>query len=236
MSISVNQLTKIYGSQIAVNNVSFTVNKGEIVGFLGPNGAGKSTTMKILTGYIQGNGGSAYLDEEEIRIDNVNTKKKIGYLPEHNPLYPEMYIKEYLQFVGSLYGMKKQILADRIDEIIEKVGLSPEKNKKIEQLSKGYRQRVGLAQALIHDPEVLILDEPTTGLDPNQLVEIRNLIREVGKNKTIILSTHIMQEVEAICDRVIIINKGSIVADDKLEKLTGEQGSLEQIFRKLTNV
>ncbi|MFN8429016.1 MAG: ATP-binding cassette domain-containing protein [Spirosomataceae bacterium] len=236
MSISVNQLTKIYGSQIAVNNVSFTVNKGEIVGFLGPNGAGKSTTMKILTGYIQGNGGSAYLDEEEIRIDNVNTKKKIGYLPEHNPLYPEMYIKEYLQFVGSLYGLKKQILADRIDEIIEKVGLSPEKNKKIEQLSKGYRQRVGLAQALIHDPEVLILDEPTTGLDPNQLVEIRNLIREVGKNKTIILSTHIMQEVEAICDRVIIINKGSIVADDKLEKLTGEQGSLEQIFRKLTNV
>jgi len=230
MSISVNQLTKIYGSQIAVNNVSFTVNKGEIVGFLGPNGAGKSTTMKILTGYIQGNGGSAYLDEEEIRIDNVNTKKKIGYLPEHNPLYPEMYIKEYLQFVGSLYGMKKQILADRIDEIIEKVGLSPEKNKKIEQLSKGYRQRVGLAQALIHDPEVLILDEPTTGLDPNQLVEIRNLIREVGKNKTIILSTHIMQEVEAICDRVIIINKGSIVADDKLEKLTGEQGSLEANF------
>lgn len=236
MSISVNQLTKIYGSQIAVNNVSFTVNKGEIVGFLGPNGAGKSTTMKILTGYIQGNGGSAYLDEEEIRIDNVNTKKKIGYLPEHNPLYPEMYIKEYLQFVGSLYGLKKGDLKDRIDEIIEKVGLSPEKNKKIEQLSKGYRQRVGLAQALIHDPEVLILDEPTTGLDPNQLVEIRNLIREVGKNKTIILSTHIMQEVEAICDRVIIINKGSIVADDKLEKLTGEQGSLEQIFRKLTNV
>jgi ABC-2 type transport system ATP-binding protein len=236
MSISVNQLTKIYGSQIAVNNVSFTVNKGEIVGFLGPNGAGKSTTMKILTGYIQANSGSAHLEEEEIRIDNVNTKKKIGYLPEHNPLYPEMYIKEYLQFVGSLYGLKKQTLADRIEEIVEKVGLSPEKNKKIEQLSKGYRQRVGLAQALIHDPEVLILDEPTTGLDPNQLVEIRNLIKEVGKNKTIILSTHIMQEVEAICDRVIIINKGSIVADDKLEKLTREQGSLEQIFRKLTNV
>ncbi|MBK6976986.1 MAG: ATP-binding cassette domain-containing protein [Cytophagaceae bacterium] len=236
MSVSVNQLTKIYGSQIAVNNVSFTVNKGEIVGFLGPNGAGKSTTMKILTGYIQANSGSAHLDEDEIRIDNVNTKKKIGYLPEHNPLYPEMYIKEYLQFVGSLYGLKKGDLKDRIEEIIEKVGLSPEKNKKIEQLSKGYRQRVGLAQALIHDPEVLILDEPTTGLDPNQLVEIRNLIKEVGKNKTIILSTHIMQEVEAICDRVIIINKGSIVADDKLEKLTKEQGSLEQIFRKLTNV
>jgi len=236
MSVSVNQLTKIYGSQIAVNNVSFTVNKGEIVGFLGPNGAGKSTTMKILTGYIQANSGSAHLDEDEIRIDNVNTKKKIGYLPEHNPLYPEMYIKEYLQFVGSLYGLKKGDLNDRIEEIIEKVGLSPEKNKKIEQLSKGYRQRVGLAQALIHDPEVLILDEPTTGLDPNQLVEIRNLIKEVGKNKTIILSTHIMQEVEAICDRVIIINKGSIVADDKLEKLTKEQGSLEQIFRKLTNV
>lgn len=236
MSVSVNQLTKIYGSQIAVNNVSFTVNKGEIVGFLGPNGAGKSTTMKILTGYIQANSGSAHLDEDEIRIDNVNTKKKIGYLPEHNPLYPEMYIKEYLQFVGSLYGLKKGDLKDRIEEIIEKVGLSAEKNKKIEQLSKGYRQRVGLAQALIHDPEVLILDEPTTGLDPNQLVEIRNLIKEVGKNKTIILSTHIMQEVEAICDRVIIINKGSIVADDKLEKLTKEQGSLEQIFRKLTNV
>lgn len=236
MSVSVNQLTKIYGSQIAVNNVSFTVNKGEIVGFLGPNGAGKSTTMKILTGYIQANSGSAHLDEDEIRIDNVNTKKKIGYLPEHNPLYPEMYIKEYLQFVGSLYGLKKGDLKDRIEEIIEKVGLSPEKNKKIEQLSKGYRQRVGLAQALIHDPEVLILDEPTTGLDPNQLVEIRNLIKEVGKNKTIILSTHIMQEVEAICDRVIIINKGSIVADEKLEKLTKEQGSLEQIFRKLTNV
>lgn len=235
MSIEVKNLTKIYGSQIAVNNISFSLKKGEILGFLGPNGAGKSTTMKILVGFINANSGEAFLNELPISVDSLDTKKLVGYLPEHNPLYLEMYVKEYLAFVGEMYGLKGELLRDKVDKVIEMVGLSPEKSKKIEQLSKGYRQRVGLAQALIHDPEVLILDEPTTGLDPNQLVEIRKLIKEVGKNKTIILSTHIMQEVEAICDRVIIINKGNLVADDTLENLKSGGATLEQVFRKLTN-
>lgn len=235
MAISVNQLTKIYGSQTAVNNITFSLDKGQILGFLGPNGAGKSTTMKILAGFISSTSGEAKLGQDTITVDSLETKRKVGYLPEHNPLYLEMYVTEYLGFVGGMYGLKGSVLENRIDKVVEMVGLSPERHKKIEQLSKGYRQRVGLAQALIHDPEVLILDEPTTGLDPNQLVEIRKLIKEVGKNKTIILSTHIMQEVEAICDRVIIINKGNLVADDTLSNLKKEGESLEEIFRKLTN-
>lgn len=235
MAITVNQLTKNYGSQTAVNNISFSIEKGQILGFLGPNGAGKSTTMKILAGYISSTSGEAQLDSDIITVDSLITKSKIGYLPEHNPLYLEMYVTEYLSFVGGMFGLKGTVLKEKVVKVIEMVGLMPEKHKKIEQLSKGYRQRVGLAQALIHDPEVLILDEPTTGLDPNQLVEIRKLIKEVGKNKTIILSTHIMQEVEAICDRVIIINKGNLVADDTLENLKKEGGTLEEIFRKLTN-
>ncbi|MCF8323794.1 MAG: ATP-binding cassette domain-containing protein [Leadbetterella sp.] len=235
MAISVNQLTKTYGSQTAVNNISFSIEKGQILGFLGPNGAGKSTTMKILAGYISSTSGEAQLDSDFITVDSLITKSKIGYLPEHNPLYLEMYVTEYLSFVGGMFGLKGTVLREKVVKVIEMVGLMPEKHKKIEQLSKGYRQRVGLAQALIHDPEVLILDEPTTGLDPNQLVEIRKLIKEVGKNKTIILSTHIMQEVEAICDRVIIINKGNLVADDTLENLKKDGGTLEEIFRKLTN-
>lgn len=235
MAISVNQLTKTYGSQTAVNNISFSIEKGQILGFLGPNGAGKSTTMKILAGYISSTSGEAQLDSDVITVDSLITKSKIGYLPEHNPLYLEMYVTEYLSFVGGMFGLKGTVLKEKVAKVIEMVGLMPEKHKKIEQLSKGYRQRVGLAQALIHDPEVLILDEPTTGLDPNQLVEIRKLIKDVGKNKTIILSTHIMQEVEAICDRVIIINKGNLVADDTLENLKKDGGTLEEIFRKLTN-
>lgn len=235
MAISVNQLTKTYGSQTAVNNITFSIDKGQILGFLGPNGAGKSTTMKILAGFISSTSGEAKLGGDSITVDSLETKRKVGYLPEHNPLYLEMYVMEYLGFVGGMYGLRGLELDNRIAKVVEMVGLSPEKHKKIEQLSKGYRQRVGLAQALIHDPEVLILDEPTTGLDPNQLVEIRKLIKEVGKNKTIILSTHIMQEVEAICDRVIIINKGNLVADDTLSNLKKEGESLEEIFRKLTN-
>lgn len=235
MAISVNQLTKTYGGQTAVNNITFSIKKGQILGFLGPNGAGKSTTMKILAGFMSSTSGQAQLDDELITVDSLETKRKVGYLPEHNPLYLEMYVTEYLNFVGGMFGLKGDLLKSNVAKVIEMVGLLPEKHKKIEQLSKGYRQRVGLAQALIHDPEVLILDEPTTGLDPNQLVEIRKLIKEVGKNKTIILSTHIMQEVEAICDRVIIINKGNLVADDTLENLKKDGGTLEEIFRKLTN-
>ncbi len=234
MSISVSNLSKSYGSQIAVNAINFSINNGEIVGFLGPNGAGKSTTMKILAGFISCSSGEAMLNNSIISVDSLESKRQVGYLPEHNPLYLEMYIVEYLTFVGSFYGMTRQVLKKRIGEVINLVGLNPEKHKKIEQLSKGFRQRVGLAQALLHDPEVLILDEPTTGLDPNQLVEIRNLIKEIGKNKTIILSTHIMQEVEAICDRVIIINKGKIVADDSLSSIKKNGETLEDVFRNLT--
>ncbi len=215
MSISVSSITKIYGTQKALNNVSFTINTGEIVGFLGPNGAGKSTMMKILTGYIPQTAGVAKVAGLDVAEEDLKVKAKVGYLPENNPLYAEMYIKEYLQFVAGVYGTSKK----RVAELIELTGLTPEKNKKIGQLSKGFRQRVGLAAALIHDPEVLILDEPTTGLDPNQLVEIRNLIKKIGKEKTVMLSTHIMQEVEQLCDRVIIINNGEIVADKPIKEL-----------------
>lgn len=212
MSIQVKNLFKYYGNQAAVKDISFEVKKGEIVGFLGPNGAGKSTTMKIITGFISSSEGEVFVCDEPVNVDTLSTRMKIGYLPEHNPLYLDMYVKEYLTFVGKIYNVPN--LKDRVNEMIKKVGLEVEQNKKIGALSKGYRQRVGLAQAIIHDPEVLILDEPTSGLDPNQLVEIRELIRSIGKEKTVMLSTHIMQEVEAICDRIVIINKGEIVADD----------------------
>lgn len=234
MSIKVQNLSKVYGAQRAVDNISFEVNKGEIIGFLGPNGAGKSTTMKILTGYIPATEGTAEVNGFDVKTSPLKVKAHIGYLPEHNPLYLDMYVKEFLDFAGSLYGLKGRTLQIKIDETIERVGLGLEKHKKIGQLSKGYRQRVGLAQALIHNPDVLILDEPTTGLDPNQLVEIRDLIKNVGKNKTVIFSTHIMQEVEAICDRVVIINRGKIVVDGTLSELKKGGKGIEEVFRELT--
>ncbi len=215
MSIEVINISKSYGTQKALDNVSFSVKKGEIVGFLGPNGAGKSTLMKILTTYLAADSGTAKVNEFDITENQLAVQQSIGYLPEHNPLYLELYVREYLEFNASIYKVEKI----RIQEVIDLTGLSSESHKKIGQLSKGYRQRVGLATALLHNPDVLILDEPTTGLDPNQLVEIRNVIKNVGKNKTVFLSTHIMQEVEAICDRVIIIDKGKIVADKKLDHL-----------------
>jgi len=220
MSIEVKNLFKYYGEQAAVRDISFSVKKGEIVAFLGPNGAGKSTTMKIMTGFIPASEGEVFICGKKVDIDGLDTRKLIGYLPENNPLYTDMYVREYLEFVGRIYKIKN--LKARVSEMITAVGLEVEQHKKIGMLSKGYRQRVGLAQAIIHDPEVLILDEPTTGLDPNQLVEIRELIRNIGKEKTVLLSTHIMQEVEAICDRVIIISKGQIVADDKASALQQE--------------
>jgi ABC-2 type transport system ATP-binding protein len=219
MSIEVVNLSKIYTDQKAVDNISFTIAKGEIVGFLGPNGAGKSTTMKIATCFVPPSEGIVKVCGFDVTQFPLEVKKRVGYLPEHNPLYTEMYIKEYLGFIGSLYGLSQKYLSERVQEMIELTGLTLEKNKKIGQLSKGYRQRTGLAAALIHNPEVLILDEPTTGLDPNQVVEIRQLIKEIGKEKTVILSTHIMQEVEAMCNRVIIINKGKIVADNAVDKI-----------------
>jgi len=218
MSIEVKDLTKIYGEQKAVDNISFSINNGEIVGFLGPNGAGKSTTMKIITGYLQQDAGEAWVSGTNVNAQPMITKKKIGYLPESNPLYNDMYVKEYLDFVAEIHSVNGQ-RSTVINKVIDTVGLTAEAKKKIGQLSKGYKQRVGLAAALIHDPEVLILDEPTSGLDPNQIIEIREVIKNLGKNKTVLFSSHILQEVEAICDRVIIINKGKIVADDKLSNL-----------------
>lgn len=234
MSISVKGLSKVYGNQKAVDAISFEVHKGEIVGFLGPNGAGKSTTMKILTGYIAATDGTATVNGFDVNLSPEAVKKGIGYLPEHNPLYLDMYVREFLAFIGTLYQIPKKELKNRVEEIISLVGLDLEKHKRIGQLSKGYRQRVGIAQALIHNPEVLILDEPTTGLDPNQLVEIRELIKTIGKNKTVIFSTHIMQEVEAICDRVIIINRGKIVADSSFKALLQEGKSMEEFFKEVT--
>lgn len=212
MSIEIKNLFKYYGEQAAVKNVSFTVPKGQVVGFLGPNGAGKSTTMKIITGFIPASEGSVEVCGMQVDTNNLKTRQKIGYLPESNPLYTDMYVREYLEFVARIY--KIQNIKQRVDEMISLVGLEIEQHKKIEMLSKGYKQRVGLAQAIIHDPEVLILDEPTSGLDPNQLVEIRELIKNIGKEKTVLLSTHIMQEVEAICQRVLIIKRGELVADN----------------------
>ncbi len=222
MSITVKNLTKVFGQQKALDNISFHVDEGEILGFLGPNGAGKSTTMKIATCYLPPTSGEVFVEGVNVVDDPIRVKKHIGYLPEHNPLYLEMYVHEYLHFTGGLFGLRGKTLRNRTGEMIELCGLEREQNKKIEALSKGYRQRVGLAQALIHDPSVLILDEPTTGLDPNQIVEIRNVIKEVSANKTVLFSTHIMQEVQALCDRVIVINKGHIVADDKIESLKNQ--------------
>ncbi len=215
MSISVNNISKNYGSQKALDCISFEINKGEIVGFLGPNGAGKSTLMKILTTYIAADSGTAKVNEYDVLTDSKFVQQSVGYLPEHNPLYLDLFVREYLEFNANIYKVEKS----RMEEVIVLTGLKTESHKKIGQLSKGYRQRVGLANALLHNPDVLILDEPTTGLDPNQLLEIRNVIKNAGKNKTVFLSTHIMQEVEAICDRVIIIDNGKIVADKKLDKM-----------------
>lgn len=220
MSVVVSNLVKTYGAQNAVNNISFEAAKGEIVGFLGPNGAGKSTTMKIATCYIPPTSGTVKVSGFDVVEAPMDVRRVVGYLPEHNPLYLDMYVHEYLHFAGSLYKIPSGILKRRVTEMIGMCGLSVEQNKKIGALSKGYRQRVGLAQALIHNPEVLILDEPTTGLDPNQIVEIRNLIKNLGREKTVIFSTHIMQEVQAICDRVVIINRGNIVADSKVSDLS----------------
>jgi ABC-2 type transport system ATP-binding protein len=229
MSIVVQRVTKLYGEQKALDNVSFEIKTGEIVGFLGPNGAGKSTMMKIITGFIPPSSGNVLVNGIETSDGSLEIKKKIGYLPENNPLYPEMYIREYLQFAASLY--KSDITRKKqIDNIIEVTGLAHEQKKKIGSLSKGYRQRVGLAQALIHNPDVLILDEATTGLDPNQIVEIRNLIRDAGKQKTVMLSTHIMQEVEAICNRVIIIDKGVIVADEEKRDIYSKIHQSKQVI------
>lgn len=235
MSIQVNHLSKRYGSQWAVNDLSFEIPTGEIVGFLGPNGAGKSTTMKILTGYIPATSGDAVVCGFNLNTDSLSVRKRVGYLPEHNPLYLDMYVTEYLQFSAGMAGVSS--IKTAVEKAIDLTQLSPERNKKIGQLSKGYRQRVGLAQALIHDPEVLILDEPTSGLDPNQVVEMRNVIKNLGKNKTVLLSSHIMQEVEAMCSRVILLNHGKIIADNTLEglKQTSPNDSLETIFRNLTN-
>jgi len=228
MSIRVNQLLKVYGEQKAVNNISFEIGKGEIVGFLGPNGAGKSTTMKIITGYLQADGGSAEVCGIDVQQHPLQVKKKIGYLPESNALYHEMYVKEYLGFIAAVHQFPKA--KHRIKEVIALTGLTAESKKKIGQLSKGYKQRVGLAAALLHDPEVLILDEPTSGLDPNQIIEIREVIKAEGNKKTVLFSSHILQEVEAICDRVIIINKGQIVANDRLTNLQKVRSDLHSVI------
>lgn len=225
MSLQIRNLTKVYGQQYAVNNISFEVAAGEIVGFLGPNGAGKSTTMKIATCYLPPTEGEVLVGGYNV-VDNAMEAKRItGYLPEHNPLYLDMYVHEYLGFIGKLYGLSGKTLRQQVGEMVERCGLTREQNKKIETLSKGYRQRVGLAQALIHNPKVLILDEPTSGLDPNQLVEIRKLIKDISREKTVIFSTHIMQEVQALCNRVVVINRGNIVADDTVEHLLQTQQS-----------
>jgi ABC-2 type transport system ATP-binding protein len=233
VSIEVQNISKSYGAQKALDNVSFSIKKGEIVGFLGPNGAGKSTLMKILTTFIHADKGTASVNGSDVSEDQKAVQLSVGYLPEHNPLYLDLYVREYLEFNADVYKVAKS----RIEEVIKLTGLSPESHKKIGQLSKGYRQRVGLATALLHNPDVLILDEPTTGLDPNQLVEIRNVIKNVGKDKTVFLSTHIMQEVEAICDRVIIIDNGKIVTDKKLNKLVSEEKEqiIEVEFDKTIN-
>ena len=242
MSIQLTSTSKVYGTQKAVNEISFEANKGEIVGFLGPNGAGKSTTMKILTGFIQPTSGAVFVSGVDVVKNPIEAQQNIGYLPEHNPLYLDMYVREYLQFQASIHQIEKT----KVTQVIEKVGLTIEAHKKIGQLSKGYRQRVGLAAAILHDPKVLILDEPTTGLDPNQLVEIRQLIKELGKDKTVLFSTHIMQEVEAVCDRVIIINKGELVIDKSISdlktsneqviKVTFDYKLEEQFIKRLPNI
>lgn len=236
MSVKVAGLIKIYGQQHAVDDISFTAQPGEILGFLGPNGAGKSTTMKVATGFIPPSEGSVEVCGIDVMNQPVEARRKIGYLPENNPLYLDMYVHEYLLFMASAHGLNGAKAKTRVKEMVALCGLTKEQNKKIGMLSKGYRQRVGLAQALLHDPEVLILDEPTTGLDPNQLVEIRKLIKEISKNKTVIFSTHIMQEVKALCDRVVIINQGKIVADDTLQNLMGNRVVLKVEFESAVDV
>jgi ABC-2 type transport system ATP-binding protein len=232
MSVTVTDVVKVYGQQKAVDGISLSLNKGEITGFLGPNGAGKSTTMKIITGYLNADGGKAEVCGIDVAKDPIAAKRKIGYLPESNALYYDMFVKEYLQFIAAVHTIPQP--ANAVAAVIETTGLTLEQHKKIGQLSKGYKQRVGLAAAIIHQPEVIILDEPTSGLDPNQIIEIRNVIKAQGKDKTVLFSSHILQEVEAICDRIIIINKGKIVADDTLQNLTCNGRNLEQTFRDLT--
>ena len=229
MSLSVRNLTKTYGRQIAVQEISFAAQPGEIVGFLGPNGAGKSTTMKVATGYLPPTQGTVEVCGHDVVEEPMAVRRRIGYLPEHNPLYLDMYVHEYLRFIGSMYGMSGKHLTTKVQEMVALCGLTQEQNKKIGSLSKGYRQRVGLAQALVHNPEVLILDEPTTGLDPNQLTEIRQLIKNISREKTVIFSTHIMQEVQALCDRVVIINRGTIVVDSALADLQQPATDLETV-------
>lgn len=231
MSLQIANLSKRYGTQQVLSDLSFSVDRGQIVGFLGPNGAGKSTTMKIAMGFCKPDAGCVMVDGMDAQKDRMAVQRVVGYLPEHNPLYLDMYVRESLLFTANLYQLGKQAIS-KVDEMIERTGLSAECHKKIGQLSKGYRQRVGLAQALIHDPKVLILDEPTTGLDPNQLVDIRNLIQEFGKDRTVLFSTHIMQEVTAICDRFLVLRKGELVADRAVDGLSAEQ--LETLFRELT--
>ena len=231
MSLQITNLTKKFGEQTALNNINLSIEKNEIVGLLGPNGAGKSTLMKYITGVVKIDEGEILFNDKDITHYPIESKKNIGFLPENNPLYQEMFVKEYLNFVADIH----KIPSERIDEVIELVGITPEKSKKISQLSKGYKQRVGLAQAILHQPDLLILDEPTNGLDPNQIIEIRNVIKEIGKEKTIILSTHIMQEVEALCSRVILIHKGNILQDTSIEEFKGRYSNLEEAFQSYTN-
>ncbi len=231
MSLQIINLTKKFGEQTALNNINIEINNNEIIGLLGPNGAGKSTLMKSIVGSLKIEDGQILFNGQDIREDEVVTKKNIGFLPENNPLYNEMYVKEYLHFVADIHQISKQ----RIDEVIELIGITPEKSKRISQLSKGYQQRVGLAQAILHSPDLLILDEPTNGLDPNQIIEIRNVIKEIGKEKTVIFSTHIMQEVEALCSRVILIHQGNIIQDSSIADFKGKYTSLEEAFANYTN-
>lgn len=234
MSIQIDNLTKVYGTQRAVDNISFSVPGGEVVGFLGPNGAGKSTTMKIMTGFMPPTSGQVWLDDHNIQDHSLTIRRRIGYLPENNPLYLEMYVHEFLRFTGRLYGLGRRTLDERVPTVIHQTGLEPEQHKRLGMLSKGYRQRAGLAQALIHDPQVLILDEPTSGLDPNQVLEIRELIRELGRTKTILFSSHILSEVEAIASRIILIHQGSIRLNTPMEELRRDDKRLEDVFRELT--
>jgi ABC-2 type transport system ATP-binding protein len=231
MSLEIKNLTKKFGEQTALNNINIEIKKNEIIGLLGPNGAGKSTLMKSIVGVLKVDEGEIIFDGKNIAENEIQTKEKIGFLPENNPLYNEMYVKEYLQFVADIHKIQKE----KVDEIIDLVGITPEKSKKISQLSKGYKQRVGLAQAILHEPDLLILDEPTNGLDPNQIIEIRNVIKEIGKEKTVILSTHIMQEVEALCSRVILIHQGKIVQDTGIEEFKGKFSNLEEAFANYTS-
>jgi len=230
MVVSVRDITKDFSGQLAVNHVSFEIGKGEVVGFIGPNGAGKTTTMKIITGNLTPDSGAVFINGIRVSDQSLETRRMTGYLPENNPLYTDLYVREYLEHVAGLYGMKKHEARERSREMISLTGLDREKHKKIAALSKGYRQRVGLAQALIHNPQLLILDEPTSGLDPNQIIEIRNLISQLGKEKTILLSTHIMQEVEAICDKIILIDKGTIKADNRASELIRDHGQAYRTF------